>query len=97
MENHEFTEMIKLFRTIEKEHFKENEKWICKGKRMFMQEVVNHLKVCLKSLEKDEKRGVSVESRLETTLGAMQSMVDVYSEELKVNPRLISEDAGEET
>lgn len=38
---------------------------------------------------------MSVESVLETTLGALQSMKDVYTEELNEGVKLISKDALE--
>lgn len=84
------SEMAKMFLTIEKEHFKENELWICKGRRLQMTNFVNHMKICLKSIDKDIDRSVPTESVLNTTMGAMKSLVDVCEEELKTNPNLIA-------
>ena len=84
------SDMAKMFLAIEKEHFKENELWICKGRRLQMTNIVNHMKICIKSIEKDVERKVPSESVLETTIGAMNSLVDVCEEELKTNPNLIA-------
>ena len=84
------SEMAKMFLTIEKEHFKENELWICKGRRLQMTNIVNHMKICLQSIDKDIERKVSTESVLNTTIGAMKSLVDVCEEELRTNPNLIA-------
>ena len=83
-------EMAKMFLTIEKEHFKENELWICKGRRLQMTNIVNHMKICLKSIDKDIERNVPTESVLNTTIGAMKSLVDVCEDELRTNPNLIA-------
>lgn len=83
-------EMAKTFMAIEKEHFKENELWICKGRRLQMTNFVNHMKICLKSIEKDQERNVNTDSILNTTIGSMKSLVDVCEEELRTNPNLIS-------
>lgn len=83
-------EMAKMFLSIEKEHFKENELWICKGRRLQMTNIVNHMKICRKSIDKDVERGVPTESVLDTTIGAMDSLVEVCEEELRTNPNLIS-------
>ena len=83
-------EMAKMFLTIEKEHFKENELWICKGRRLQMTNIVNHMKICLESIDKDINRNVPTDSVLNTTIGAMKSLVDVCEEELRNNPNLIS-------
>jgi len=84
------SEMTKMFLTIEKEHFKENELWICKGRRLQMTNIVNHMKICLKSIDKDVERNVTPESVLNTTIGSMKSLVEVCEEELKTNPNLIA-------
>jgi hypothetical protein len=84
------SEMTKMFLTIEKEHFKENELWICKGRRLQMTNIVNHMKICLKSIDKDVERNVAPESVLNTTIGSMKSLVEVCEEELKTNPNLIA-------
>ena len=68
------SEMTKMFLTIEKEHFKENELWICKGRRLQMTNIVNHMKICLKSIDKDRDRGVTDSSVLETTIGSIKSL-----------------------
>ncbi len=83
-------EMAKMFLAIEKEHFKENELWICKGRRLQMTNIVNHMKICLKSIDKDMERKVPTDSVLGTTVGAMKSLVEVCEEELKTNPNLIA-------
>lgn len=83
-------EMAKMFLSIEKEHFKENELWICKGRRLQMTNIVNHMKICRKSIDKDVERGVPTESVLNTTIGAMDSLVEVCEEELRTNPNLIA-------
>lgn len=83
-------DMAKMFLELEKEHFKENELWICKGRRLQMTNFVNHMKICRKSIDKDVDRGVPTESILDTTIGAMDSLVEVCEEELRTNPNLIS-------
>lgn len=83
-------EMAKMFLNIEKEHFKENELWICKGRRLQMTNIVNHMKICRKSIDKDVERGVPTESVLNTTIGAMDSLVEVCEDELRTNPNLIA-------
>ena len=88
-------EMAKMFLSIEKEHFKENELWICKGRRLQMTNIVNHMKICLKSIDKDVERNVEPESVLNTTIGSMKSLVDVCEEELKTNPNLIANEIEE--
>ena len=88
-------DMARTFMAIEKEHFKENELWICKGRRLQMTNIVNHMKICLKSIEKDRARSVSAESILDTTIGAMNSLVDVCEEELRTNPNLIAGEIDE--
>ena len=89
------SEMAKMFLSIEKEHFKENELWICKGRRLQMTNIVNHMKICLKSIDKDVKRKVSTGSVLNTTIGAMKSLVEVCEDELKTNPNLIAGELAE--
>lgn len=84
------SDMAKMFLAIEKEHFKENELWICKGRRLQMTNIVNHMKICRKSIDKDIERKVSTESVLNTTIGAMDSLVEVCEEELRTNPNLIA-------
>lgn len=84
------SDMAKMFLAIEKEHFKENELWICKGRRLQMTNFVNHMKICRKSIDKDVERGVPTESVLDTTIGAMDSLVEVCEEELRTNPNLIA-------
>ena len=91
------SEMAKMFLTIEKEHFKENELWICKGRRLQMTNIVNHMKICLKSIDKDIERNMPTESVLSTTIGAMKSLVDVCEDELKTNPNLIAGEIEEKT
>lgn len=89
------SEMAQTFMSIEKEHFKENELWICKGRRLQMTNIVNHMKICIKSIEKDRKRKVSAESILNTTIGAMNSLVEVCEAELRTNPNLIAGEIDE--
>ena len=84
------SDMAKMFLAIEKEHFKENELWICKGRRLQMTNIVNHMKICLKSIDKDRERNVSPESVLNTTIGSMKSLVEVCEDELRTNPNLIA-------
>ena len=88
-------EMGKMFMAIEKEHFKENELWICKGRRLQMTNIVNHMKICLKSIDKDLGRNVDAESVLSTTVGSMKSLVEVCEDELRTNPNLISGEIDE--
>lgn len=96
METHEeFKSVLNMGRAIAKEHFAEIEMSICKGKRLFMKQIVSHLEVCLRTARKDLERGVSTESVLETTLGALESMKDVYTEELNEGVKLISKEALE--
>lgn len=83
-------EMAKMFLKLEKEHFKENELLICKGRRLQMTNFVNHMKICRKSIDKDVERRVPTESVLETTIGAMDSLIEVCEEELRTNPNLIA-------
>lgn len=90
-------EMAKMFLKLEKEHFKENELLICKGRRLQMTNIVNHMKICLKSIDKDIERGVPTESVLNTTIGAMNSLVEVCEDELKTNPNLIAGEIEEKT
>ena len=98
METHEeFGSVLNMGRAIAKEHFAEIEMSICKGRRLFMKQIVSHLKVCLRTARKDIERGVSTESVLETTLGALQSMKEVYEEELNEGVKLISKEALERT
>ena len=89
----EFAEMLKMFRVISNDHFKEIELAICKGKRLHMKEIIKHLKVCVRTARKDQERGVPTESILETTLGALESMVLTYAEELKESVDLVSKSA----
>lgn len=89
------SEMAKTFMAIEKEHFKENELWICKGRRLQMTNIVNHMKICRKSIDKDIERKVPAGSILTTTIGAMDSLVEVCEEELRNNPNLIASEIDE--
>lgn len=91
------SEMTKMFLTIEKEHFKENELWICKGRRLQMTNIVNHMKICLKSIDKDRERGVTDSSVLETTIGSIKSLTEVCEDELKTNPNLIANEIEEKS
>lgn len=89
------SQVTKMFLTIEKEHFKENELWICKGRRLQMTNIVNHMKICLKSIDKDRERGVTDSSVLETTIGSIKSLTEVCEDELKTNPNLIASEIEE--
>lgn len=89
------SEMAKMFLKIEKEHFKENELWICKGRRLQMTNIVNHMKICLKSIDKDIERHVAADSVLNTTIGSMNSLIEVCEDELKTNPNLIAGEINE--
>lgn len=90
LENKDIAEIVKIFLAMEKEHFKENELWICKGRRLQMTNIVNHMKICLMSIEKDRERGLDDKTVLETTVGAIKSLIDVCEEELRTNPNLLS-------
>lgn len=80
------SEMANTFLTIEREHFRENVLWVRKGRRQQMEYFVNHMKICLKSIDKDLARNVEKESVLNTTIGAMKSLVEVCEDELSKNP-----------
>jgi hypothetical protein len=95
LEHKDIAEIVKIFITMEKEHFKENELWICKGRRLQMTNIVNHMKICLKSIEKDRERGLDDKSVLETTIGAISSLIEVCEEELRTNPNLIASEIPE--
>lgn len=90
LENKDIAEIVKIFLAMEKEHFKENELWICKGRRLQMTNIVNHMKICLRSIEKDRERGLDDKTVLETTVGAIKSLIEVCEEELRTNPNLLS-------
>lgn len=84
------SDMAKMFLAIEKEHFRENVLWVRKGRRQQMEYFSNHMKICLRSIEKDMERNVETESILNTTIGSMKSLVEVCEEELEKNQNLIS-------
>ena len=88
MQKEMMSEVAKMFLTIEKEHFRENVLWVRKGRRLQMANVINHMKICLKSIDKDMERKVPIESVLDTTIGAMTSMVEVCEDELNNSPSL---------
>lgn len=91
------SDMAKMFLAIEKEHFRENVLWVRKGRRLQMASVANHMKICLRSIEKDKERKLSDESILGTTIGAISSFVDVCEDELKNSPNLAVDDIAEKT
>ena len=91
MQNHEeVVEILKIGMMMEKERFKEVELYICKGRQLQMKDFVNHLKVCVDSIDYDIARGVSSEDVLETTKNAMVNMIKAFTEELTNAPNLIS-------
>lgn len=96
MQNHEeIIEILKIGMMMEKERFKEVELYICKGRQLQMKDFVNHLKVCVDSIEYDLKRNVSPADVLETTKNAMNNMIKAFTEELDNAPRLISKKIAE--
>lgn len=86
----EIVEILKIGMMMEKERFKEVELLICKGRQLQMKDFVNHLKVCVDSIEYDIKRNVPPADVLETTKNAMNNMVKAFTEELDRTPQLIS-------
>ena len=91
MQNHEeIIEILKIGMMMEKERFKEVELYICKGRQLQMKDFVNHLKVCVDSIDYDVARGVPKEDVLETTKNAMVNMIKAFTEELTNAPNLIS-------
>lgn len=96
MQNHEeIIEILKIGMMMEKERFKEVELYICKGRQLQMKDFVNHLKVCVDSIEYDLNRNVSPADVLETTKNAMENMIKAFTEELDNAPRLISKKIAE--
>ena len=97
MENRheEIVEILKIGMMMEKERFKEVELLICKGRQLQMKDFVNHLKVCVDSIDYDLKRKVSPKDVLETTKNAMQNMIKAFTEELDRTPQLISKKIAE--
>lgn len=90
MQKEIMSEMADTFLTIEREHFRENVLWVKKGRRQQMEYFSNHMKICLRSIDKDLARDVDKESVLNTTIGAMRSLVEVCDEELAKNQSLIA-------
>lgn len=90
------SDMAKMFLAIEKEHFRENVLWVRKGRRLQMASVANHMKICLRSIDKDRERKLSDESILGTTVGAISSFVEVCEEELRNSPGLAVEEIRQE-
>ena len=86
----EVVEILKIGMMMEKERFKENELFICKGRQLQMKDFVNHLKVCVDSIDYDLSRHVDPKDILETTKNAMQNMIKAFTEELTNAPNLIS-------
>lgn len=82
-------------RAVAAEHFAEIERAICKGKRLALEQVLDWLKVFLRTAKGDIGRGVPVKEVLDTTLNSMESMKDVYAEKLAENVRLISREIAE--
>ena len=91
----EIVEILKIGMMIEKERFKEVELLICKGRQLQMKDFVNHLKVCVDSIDYDLKRKVQPKDVLETTKNAMQNMIKAFTEELDRTPQLISKKIDE--
>lgn len=89
-EHEKIVEILKIGMMMEKERFKENELFICKGRQLQMKDFVNHLKVCVESIDYDINRGVDPKDVLETTKNAMLNLVKVFYDELKADPNLIS-------
>ena len=97
MQNHEeVVEILKIGMSIAKEQFKENELFICKGRRLQMKDIINHLKVCVDSIKDDLERGVDARSVLDTTVNAMKNMIKALDDELAQAPNLISKDITED-
>ena len=97
MQKEMMADVAKMFLAIEKEHFRENMLWVRKGRRLQMSNVKNHMKICLKSIEKDRERGVSDESILGTTIGSIKALVEVSEDELRNSPILaVDEIDGEQ-
>lgn len=91
----EIVEILKIGMMMEKERFKEVELLICKGRQLQMKDFVNHLKVCVDSIDYDLKRKVPPRDVLETTKNAMQNMIKAFTEELDRTPQLISKKIAE--
>lgn len=92
----EVVEILKLGMMMEKERFKEVELYICKGRQLQMKDFVNHLKVCVDSIDYDLNRHVDPKDVLETTKNAMQNMIKAFTEELTNAPNLISKKITEQ-
>ena len=90
------SDMAKMFLAIEKEHFRENVLWVRKGRRLQMASVANHMKICLRSIDKDRERNLSDESILGTTVGAISSFVEVCEDELRNSPGLAVDEIRQE-
>ena len=90
MKHEEIVEILKIGMMMEKERFKEVELLICKGRQLQMKDFVNHLKVCVDSIEYDINRNVPPADVLETTKNAMNNMIKAFTEELDRTPQLIS-------
>lgn len=94
-EYEKIVEILKIGMMMEKERFKEIELFICKGRQLQIKDFVNHLKVCIDSIEYDLNRNVDPKDVLETTKNAMQNMIKAFTEELTNAPNLISKKIGE--
>lgn len=77
-------------RSLAAELFKEIEMGICKGKRIALEQVVAWLKVCIRTANSDRNRNVSDKDVLDTTLKAMENMMNVHSEQLASSITLVS-------
>ncbi len=95
MTQEEYEAAFNKGRAVAAEHFAEIEMAICKGKRLALEQVLDWLKVCLRTARGDIGRGVPVQDVLDTTLNSMESMKDVYAEKLAENVRLISREIAE--
>ena len=66
-EHEKIVEILKIGMMMEKERFKEVELFICKGRQLQMKDFVNHLKVCVDSIDYDLNRNVDPKDVLETS------------------------------
>ena len=95
MTHEEYESAFNKGRAVAAEHFAEIEMAICKGKRLALEQVLDWLKVCLRTARGDIERGVPVQDVLDTTLSSMESMKDVYAEKLSAGVKLISREIAD--
>lgn len=96
MTHEEYKSAFNDGRSFAAEHFKEIEMGICKGKRIVLEQVVAWLKVCVRTANSDRARGISDKDVLDTTIGALESMRDVYAEQLASSITLVSNEISKE-